>query len=105
MAKKTKTRHTYTYSVPKACRVLSFISVMLMGLGIAIGVVFGFFDALAAVGNYIKSIAIAIGLVGLCWISYYEARVHGQKWFIAWVVAVVLIVVFYILGITPLMKW
>ena len=107
MAKKTKTttKRTYVYTVPKACRILSYVSVLLMGLGIAIGVVFGFFTPLASVGAWIKNIAIAIGLIGICWISYYEARSKNRTWFTLWAVAVVLIIVFYILGVTPLVKW
>ncbi|MDE6398627.1 MAG: hypothetical protein K2L51_04840 [Clostridiales bacterium] len=107
--KKTKTTRTTTqtrvYTVPKICKVLSFIAVMLMGLGIAIGVVLGFIESCASIGNWIKSIAIAIGLIALCWYSYYEARLHGRTWFALWVVAVVLIVVFYILGLTPVVHW
>lgn len=104
--KRTKTTtQTRVYTVPKICKVLSFVAVMLMGLGIAIGVVLGFFDSCARVGNLIKSIATTIGLIALCWYSYYEARIHGKTWFTLWVVAVVLIVVFQILGMTPLVPW
>ena len=106
MAKKTtKTKRTYTYTIPKACRIISFVAVLLMGLGIAIGVALGFINGAAGAGEWIKNVAIAIGLIGLCWISYYEARLHGRTWLILWVVAVVLIVVFYILGLTKWMLW
>ncbi len=103
--KRTKSTTTRTYTVPKLVKILSFVSVMLMGLGITIGVVLGFFDSFAAIGAWIKNIALAIGLIALCWYSYYEARLHGRTWFTLWIVAVVLIVVFYILGLTPIMKW
>ena len=105
MARKTRTTQTRVYTVPKLCRVLSFIAVMLMGLGITIGVVLGFFDSCARIGNMIRGIATTIGLIALCWYSYYEARLHGRTWFALWGVAVVLIVVFQILGLTPLVKW
>ena len=106
MSKQTKkTTQTRVYTVPKLCKVLSFVAVMLMGLGIAIGVVLGFFEPFAAIGNWIKNIAIAIGMIALCWYSYYEARLHGQTWFILWIIAVILVVVFYVLGVTPLVKW
>lgn len=110
--KKTKTTRTTTqyteYRIPRACKQLAFVAVLLMGLGIAIGVVLGFFEPCARVGRWIKDIAIAIGLIGLCWVSYYEARRprHNRTtWFCLWVVAVILVVVFYILGMTPVMKW
>ena len=96
--KKTTTTTTREYTVPRIVKQLSFVAVLFMGLGIAIGVVFGWIDALASVGGWIKSIAIAIGLIALCLYSYYEARRHGTTWFVLWIVAVVLIVVFYILG-------
>lgn len=104
MAKKTKTtrtKTTRTYVVPNIVRALSFVAVMLMGLGIAIGVVFGWLGSatINSIGGYVKSIAIAIGLIALCWYSYYYARYQGSTWFVLWIVAVVLIVVFYILGI------
>lgn len=99
MARKTRTTREYT--VPRIVKQLSFIAVLLMGLGIAIGVAFGWIHSATInnVGAWIKHIAIAIGLIALCMYSYYEARNHGMSWFILWVVAVVLIVVFYILGI------
>ncbi len=98
-SKKSTTKTTRTYSVPYLVKILSFVSVMLMGFGIAIGVVFSWFGALASVGQCIKSIATTIGLIALCWYSYYYARYRGRTWFTLWVVAVVLIVVFQILGI------
>ena len=103
--KSNKTTQTRVYTVPKICKVLSFIAVMIMGLGIAIGVVLGFFDACAQFGYWLKSIATTIGLIALCWYSYYEARLHGKTWFTLWIVAVVLIVVFSILGFTPWVPW
>lgn len=104
--RKTRTTtQTRVYTVPKICKVLSFVAVMLMGLGIAIGVTLGFIESCAHIGNWIKGIATTIGLLAICWYSYYEARLHGRTWFVLWIVAVVLIVVFQILGFTPLMKW
>ncbi len=97
----TKTTTTRTYTVPKICKVLSFVAVMLMGLGIAIGVALGWLKSstINNIGAWIKNIAIAIGMIALCWYSYYEARLHGTTWFALWIVAVVLIIVFYVLGI------
>ena len=54
MSKQTKkTTQTRVYTVPKLCKVLSFVAVMLMGLGIAIGVVLGFFEPFAAIGHWV----------------------------------------------------
>lgn len=97
--RKTTTTTTRTYTVSHVCRILSLVAVLIMGLGIAIGVVFGWIDALAAVGARIKEIAIAIGLIAICWYSYYEARTRGTTWLTLWLVAVILIGVFYIAGI------
>ena len=103
MAKRTKTKTQHTYTVPKLVRTLSFISVLLLGLGVVIGVIFGWIPSLAGVGGWIKSIAMTIGIIVLCWYSFYEARTYGYKstWFIVWLVAVIVIVVFCILGLVP----
>ena len=103
MAKRTKTRSRQTYTVPSAVRMLSFISVILLGIGVVIGVIFSWISPLASVGAWIKSIAMTIGIIVLCWYSFYEARTYGYKsaWFIVWLVAVVVIVVFCVLGLVP----
>ncbi len=103
MARKTRTTTTTTtreYTVPRIVRQLSFVAVLLMGLGIAIGVALGWLKSSTVnnIGAWIKNIAIAIGLIALCLYSFYEARRRSMTWFALWVVAVVLIVVFYILG-------
>lgn len=83
-------------------RMFAFISVMLMGLGIAVGVVLGKINGnFIGVGNWIKNIAIAIGLIVPLFYSYYEARRHSVVWFVLWIIAVILIVVFYIWGLLP----
>ena len=103
MAKRTKTKSRQTYTVPSIVRALSFISVILLGIGVVIGVIFGWIDGLAGIGGWIKSIAMTIGIIVLCWYSFYEARTYGYKsaWFIVWLVAVIVIVVFCILGLVP----
>lgn len=101
MAKKTKTRTTYTRSAGSWLSVFSYIAVMLLGLGITISVVFGWINnaTINGVAAWIKHIAIAIALIVPLFYSYYEARRHGTTWFILWIVAVILVVVFYVLGI------
>ena len=103
MAKRTKTKTQTVYTVPKLVRTLSFISVILLGIGVVIGVIFSWISPLAALGGWIKSIAMTIGIIVLCWYSFYEARTYGYNspWFIIWVVAVIVIVVFCILGLVP----
>lgn len=96
MARRTRTRGSWL-------ALFSFIAVMLMGLGIAIGVILGnWVSGAASVGNWIKNIAIAIGLLVPMFYSFYEARRQGTVWFVLWVIAVILIIVFYILGIVPI---
>lgn len=95
MAKRT----TRTYSVPSIVRTLSFVAVMIAGLGIAIGVVLGnWVPGAAAIGGWIKNIAVAIGLLALCWYSYYHARTCSTVWFVLWIIATILVIVFMVLG-------
>ncbi len=78
--------------------LFSFIAVMLLGLALAISLVLGkWVNGAESVAAWIQRIAIAIALVVPLIYSYYEARRHGTVWFVLWVIAVILIVVFYIL--------
>lgn len=100
----TRTGTTRTYSVPYALRTMAYVSVMILALGIVVGVVLGWIDGavktnLAAVSGWIKNIALLIGVIVLCCYSYFDAVTRNRTWFILWIVAVVLIVVFYILGL------
>ncbi len=92
-----RTRRTYTYTIPGFLRTLSYIVVLLLALGITIGAVLGW-CGFGGIANYIKGIAMTIGLIVLCWYSYFDARMRNRTWFIIWVVAVVIVVVFQILG-------
>ena len=101
--KKTKkTRTVYVHDAPKWLRTLAFAAVMLLGLGIAVATILGVFKSkfpsVARVGHYIQRVAIAIGLIVPMFWSYYEARHRGNTWFVLWLVAVILITVFYIWG-------
>lgn len=78
----------------------SFIAVMLLGLALAISITIGkIWPDADSVAGWIKSIAIAIALIIPLIYSYYEARRHGNVWFVLWIIAVILIIVFYIWGI------
>ena len=101
--KKTKkTRVVHVHDTPKWLRTLAFVSVMLLGLGIVVATILGVFKNkfpnVARVGHYIQRVAIAIGLIVPMFWSYYEARTRGTTWFVLWLVAVILITVFYIWG-------
>ena len=82
-----RTRRTYTYTIPGFLRTLSYIVVLMIALAIAIGAVLGWWKEFAAIAGYIKGIAMTIGLIVLCWYSYYDARMRNRTWFIVWVVA------------------
>ena len=96
----TRRTSTHTYSIPRMLRMLSFVSVMLLGLAITISAILGWIGTAAKIAGYIREIALLIGIIVLCWYSYYDAVTRTRGWFIAWVIAVVLIVVFYILGMS-----
>lgn len=78
----------------------SFVAVMLLGLALAISFTIGrVWDSAADIAGWIKNIAIAIALLVPLFYSYKAARRYGKTWFILWIIAVILIVVFYIWGI------
>ena len=95
-------RTTRTYSIPHILRVLSYVTVLLLALGIALSVVLVWIPGAPAMGGWIKNIALLIGITVLCWYSYYDARTRSNTWFIVWIVAVVVIIVFYIIGMITL---
>lgn len=96
-------RTTTSRSTPGWLKLFSFIAVMLLGLALVISVVLGKWihvSGAVSVAKWIEKIAIAIALVVPLFLSYYEARYNkSQVWFILWIIAVILIVVFYILAI------
>ena len=81
------------------------IVVLMIALAIAIGAVLGWWKEFAAIAGYIKGIAMTIGLIVLCWYSYYDARMRNRTWFIVWVVAVIIVIVFQILGFAMPTLW
>ena len=97
MATRRTSRRTYTYSIPSFLRTLSYVVVLLLALAITIGAILGWWKEFAQIAGYIKGIAMTIGLIVLCWYSYYDARTRNSTWFIIWVVAVVIVIVFQIL--------
>lgn len=92
MAKRTRSNGSWL-------GLFSFVSVMLLGLAITLTVLLGrFVDDISQITSLIEKIAIAIALVVPLVFSYREARRHGTAWFVLWIIAVILIIVFYILG-------
>jgi len=82
---------------------------MLIGLGLALSWLFGLladtlvdFKAGRDVAAWIRHVAIAIALIVPLALSFREARRRKLLWFILWIIAVVLVVGFYILGIVQI---
>lgn len=97
--RRTTTRVVHVHDAPKWLRTLAFVSVMIMGLGIAVATILGKISSdFSRVGNWIQRIAIAIGLIVPMFWSYYEARMRGTVWFVLWIISIILIVVFYVWG-------
>jgi hypothetical protein len=75
---------------------------MLAGLGLAISLVLGeYIDVTGAkdIANWIQSVAIAIALIVPMCYSYYYVRGKSSAWFVLWIIAIILMVVFYIWGV------
>lgn len=79
--------------------VLSYVAVMLLGLALTITFICKMTKLSAGnVPYYIERVALAIAIIVPVFLSYYEARRKTTVWFVLWVIATVLIVVFYILN-------
>ena len=96
MARRSSSRSTGSWLA-----LFSFIAVMLLGLALVLSFVFGWIDGMGGIVGYIERVALGIAICIPLVLSYHEARRKSQTWFILWVVATVLVVVFYILGWTP----
>ena len=87
---------------------LSFLAIMLLGLALALAALFNWlagletfsFEIGRTLAHWIERIAIAIALVIPLALSFREARARGTAWFVLWIIAVLLVVSCYILGIT-----
>lgn len=96
MAKKSSSRGTWSWLA-----LFSFVAVMLLALALVLSFIFGWIDAVAGAAAYIERVAMGIAISVPLVLSYREARRQSQTWFIIWVVAAVLVVIFYILGWVP----
>ena len=77
--------------------LFSFVAVMLLGLALMISFICSALDGNESVSSFIERIAFGIAMVVPAVMSYREARRKTSVWFVLWVIAVVLVVVFYIL--------
>ena len=82
---------------------IAFIAVVLMGIWLAIHFIInqtGWVTLEGRMVNLLNFVAIALGAVVALYYSYFWARNAKWKgWFIVWVIALILVVVFLILGI------
>lgn len=79
--------------------VLSYVSVICVGLALLIGWLLSFINGAGTVAAAFNIIAEVLAYIVVACYSFSFARAKGIWWLIAWVVAVVLIVVFKILSI------
>ena len=85
--------------------ILSFIAILLLGLALMLGMVFGWIGNMNGFRGWIERIALAIAIVvplilsGRYAIRRWRDRSRsGTVWFVLWIIAVILVVVFYVLG-------
>lgn len=79
--------------------LFSFVAIMLLGLALMLAFIFDALKVNESISTWIERIALAIAMIVPAVMSYREARKKTTVWFVLWVIAVVLVVVFYILGI------
>ncbi len=79
--------------------VLAYVSVICVGVALLIAWILGRFNGTATVASALNIIAECLAYIVVACYSFSFARAKGIWWLIAWVVAVVLIVVFKILYI------
>lgn len=78
-------------------RFFAFVSIMLLGLALAISFIFNRLGVAESISTWITRIALGIAILIPAFLSYYEARNKSTVWFVLWIIAVVLVAVFYIL--------
>ena len=79
--------------------LLAFIAIMLLGLALMLRFILGAIDSVNdGISGWIERVALAIAIFIPALLSYREARRRGTVWFVLWVIAIILVVVFYILA-------
>ncbi len=87
-------------------KLLAFIAVMLLGLALMLSFILNKLGLATDVASWIERVAVAIALVTPLFLSYYKARSLGTAWFVLWIIATVLVVVFYVLnGVGSILWW
>ena len=78
--------------------VLSYCSVVFVGIALLLSWLLSVFDVTASVVNALNVLAQVMAYIVVACHSFGYARARGTWWLVAWAVAVVLIVVFLVLG-------
>ena len=77
---------------------LAYIAVIMIGVALALSFLLGKLGVNATIAGYISKIAQALAYIIVCIASFYYARSKRNIWFfILWLIATVLIVVFVVL--------
>jgi len=83
--------------------LLAYFSVVFLGVALLLAWLFGRFDATMALANALSIISTLLAIIVTAVFGFFYAFGGTGKtriwWIIAWVVAVVLIIVFYSLGL------
>lgn len=100
MAKRSNNRsNNSSRSTVSWLALFSFVAVMLLGLALMLSFIFSKLNiGGASLPGIIERIGLGIALIAPAVLSYREARKQSTGWFVLWVIAVILVVVFYILG-------
>jgi len=75
---------------------LAFLAVMILALALAASLVLFWIPGVSVVAQWVQRIIIGLVLIVPMFVSYPEARRRGTVWFVLWIIAIILIVVFYI---------
>lgn len=90
-------RRSSHQQVPSWLYKLSFLSVMLLALALAVAGIFGFIESLKIVAYWIEKVALLFAVIVPCFMSYYHARVKTKGWYYLWIAAVIIVAVCYVL--------
>ncbi|MCL2370009.1 MAG: hypothetical protein FWC80_02110 [Firmicutes bacterium] len=83
--------------------LIAFLAVILIGIWAFIVFIINAIDAINIDGPFlaiIMNVGVILGALVAAYYSFAFARTRGKLWFILWVIAVILIVVFMVLGIS-----
>ncbi len=78
--------------------LFAFIAVMLLGLALLLSFILGRLNINSNIVWILERVALAIAVIIPLVLSYREARRLGTAWFVLWIIAVILVIVFYVLN-------